>query len=636
MIRWSRLATIPLVVGLIFQFLLIVALAVAIMPGAADANSPVTGAAFTTVNEAVDGTGHCKNGNPNVNCNIYDGKDYVWLNGGPSVAYVGDGDYFFAVLVPGGQSDPNDGETKNLSDAPNGDAYTNRTFSVTGGVVSYSGTHEFSNNKIRLMYYDDTTNPGGVYILAICSLADGYPVDPSDCKYDAFKVQEDEVVPGKPLTITKDANGVYTNTYAWTVTKVVLGDSTVTQNGGTATFTYQVSVSHDGGTVSAISVTGTITVFNPNVDDNDDPVAVSDVDVTDSLSDGTDCDVTDGENVTLTEIETHFAYSCDLANLPQGALDNTAKVSWPEQFLDNGTFLAAGSADFKFKGVSFDETTVDDCVSVDDSLYGSLGTVCVGEANPTTFPTYTLTVNVPDSGCVSYDNTATFTTDDTGATGSDSKTVNVCGEDPTPPTCPVGKIRQGVDAYGIKFAEVDLQDTGSGVASIVQSLNAKNVTLSYKVSGDLTFTPFDPTSPPSVTFDPTETTLITVRGTKIDNAKGSRLEIHVTDGEGNVTTCDPVEEVVIKEDGKPYSATHSNLIDTMSKVTVVNGSPGINSVVLTVNGTKITIKNLKPGEVRKVDISSAMRPGNGNTISLKATGGAGSSATIFIADEWIS
>src|SRR5436309_5829950 len=96
----------------------------------------VSGAAYTTVNPSVDGPGHCKNGNPAVNCNIYDGKQYVWLNGGPSVAYVGDGSYFFAVLVPGGQADPNDGAAKNLSDGTNGD-YTTRTFSVSGGTISY-------------------------------------------------------------------------------------------------------------------------------------------------------------------------------------------------------------------------------------------------------------------------------------------------------------------------------------------------------------------------------------------------------------------------------------------------------------------------------------------------------------------
>src|SRR3954471_16100234 len=130
------------------------------------ANSPVTGAAFTTVNETADGAGHCQNGNPNNNCNIYDGKQYVWLNGGPSVAYVGDGEYFFAVLEPGGQADPNDGAAKNLSD--DFDTHSIRTFTVSGGTVTYGGTHDFTHNKIRLADYADTGNPGGVYILAIC------------------------------------------------------------------------------------------------------------------------------------------------------------------------------------------------------------------------------------------------------------------------------------------------------------------------------------------------------------------------------------------------------------------------------------------------------------------------------------
>ena len=103
-----------------------------ITPGSASA---VTGAAFTTVNENVDDSGHCKNGNPDVNCNIYDGKQYVWLNGGPTANGLGpDGQYFFAVLAPGGQPNPNDGGAKNLSD--DFDAYTNRTFTVTNGEVS--------------------------------------------------------------------------------------------------------------------------------------------------------------------------------------------------------------------------------------------------------------------------------------------------------------------------------------------------------------------------------------------------------------------------------------------------------------------------------------------------------------------
>jgi hypothetical protein len=156
---------------------------------------PVTGGVYTTVDTSIDGTGHCFNGNPSVNCNQYSAKQYVWLNGGPSGARLGpDGQWMFAVIVPGSQPNPNDGATGNLS-SPN-DAYTNRTFVVSSGqIASYSGTHTFdaANHMIRLMTYNNTTNNGGVYIMAVCYLGPvggpiTYPVTASACKYDAFKV----------------------------------------------------------------------------------------------------------------------------------------------------------------------------------------------------------------------------------------------------------------------------------------------------------------------------------------------------------------------------------------------------------------------------------------------------------------
>jgi hypothetical protein len=384
----------------------------------------VTGAGFTTVNESVDGTGHCQNGNPNTNCNIYDGKEFVWLNGGPSTAYVGDGTYFFAVLAPGGQADPNDGTLKNLSS--NNDAYTNRTFTVTNGTVSYTGDgisppHEFDSNKIRLLPYDDTPNPGGVYIMAICSLANGYPVNPSNCKYDAFKVNSGNPPPpntATDLTVTKDANGAF-------------DDTRVEQIGGTATFTYTVSVTHDSGTKSDVTVSGTISVFNLNIDGDGNTVPVSGVDVTDQLSDNTVCSVTNGSDQTLTQGQTDFAYTCSLASLPQGELDNTVTATWPGQTLLNGDDLAANSATFTFSSISFTGNPIDDCVSVTDVFNGglpsSIGSACQTDPSPITFPSYTHTVNVPASNCVSYSNTATFTTDTTQTTGSDGKTVTVCG-----------------------------------------------------------------------------------------------------------------------------------------------------------------------------------------------------------------
>ena len=172
----------------------------------------VSGAISTTTNinwsGLSGGNGQCLNGPSGVdpvNCNIYTSKQDVWFSGLPVSAALGDGTYFFAVLVPGGQGgnqNPNDCTTKNLSDSchttntPGGDAWTNREFTITGGQIFYSGSHAFdqANNKLNLFPYDNTTNHGGEYILAVCrvptTISDRNPpgVDPSDCKYDAFKV----------------------------------------------------------------------------------------------------------------------------------------------------------------------------------------------------------------------------------------------------------------------------------------------------------------------------------------------------------------------------------------------------------------------------------------------------------------
>jgi hypothetical protein len=220
-------------------------------------------------------------------------------------------------------------------------------------------------------------------------------------------------------SIEKDVSGSYNNTYAWTITKDV--DKTlVRQVGGNATFTYTIKVHHDDGTISDVKVSGTITVTNPNADDIT-------ADVTDALSDATACTVTGGLGATLASGPNTFAYSCDLSALPQGALTNKATVTWSEQTLSpSGDHLAAGSADFTSGAVSFTENKIDECVDVTDSQGGNLGPACVGDANPTTF-TYSRTISVPQFGCQSYDNTATFTTNDTGATGSAGQTVTVCG-----------------------------------------------------------------------------------------------------------------------------------------------------------------------------------------------------------------
>src|SRR5438874_2471286 len=159
-------------------------------------------AVFTTFVDAST----CLNGNGSgVNCNIYTSKDAVYASGGPVKAGLKglpNGTYFFAVVAPGGQSDPNDGASDLLST----DGYTCREFTISSGVLAYptgvsaacphgTGTDPQGATAIQLIPYAPTPNPGGVYILAVCQLPTSglQPVVPSDCKYDAFKVRESEL-----------------------------------------------------------------------------------------------------------------------------------------------------------------------------------------------------------------------------------------------------------------------------------------------------------------------------------------------------------------------------------------------------------------------------------------------------------
>lgn len=196
-------------------------------PGAsADAAlNGVSGADFTSFDPTrlADPLGGCFNSTNGINCNLYAGKTYVYLTGGPTTAALENGTYFFAVLVPGAQNGGFlDGASGNLSDQTaysgtnddgSGDAMSARTFTISGGVItSYAGTaigaytgatdnhlkgtstsQTGSKAIIQLMPYDDTENNGGVYILAICSVG---ATNPSQCKFDAFKVL------GSPPTTT--------------------------------------------------------------------------------------------------------------------------------------------------------------------------------------------------------------------------------------------------------------------------------------------------------------------------------------------------------------------------------------------------------------------------------------------------
>lgn len=133
-------------------------------------------------------------------------------------------------------------------------------------------------------------------------------------------------------------------------------------------------------------------------------------------------------------------------------------------------------------------------------------------------------------------------------------------------------------------------------------------------------------------FPPGTTEPITVTATKQSPFERSRIQVAAIDTLGGVTPCDPILTLVVRVAGKPVTETFSDIPQEESKIGLVNGSPGIKQLVVNVNGVRFRLSGLKDGEERSLDVSSAMRPGSGNVISLSATGKPGGSASMLIHD----
>ncbi len=136
----------------------------------------------------------------------------------------------------------------------------------------------------------------------------------------------------------------------------------------------------------------------------------------------------------------------------------------------------------------------------------------------------------------------------------------------------------------------------------------------------------------SKNFDPPQTTAFTVLGIKQAQTQSAQVQLNVTDAAGNVTTCDPVITLLIREKGKPISETFFDIPQAESNITARNSDPGIKNLIITVNGEMFRMTDLKDNEERFIDVSSAMVEGDNNIIGLMAWGKPGSSATVVISD----
>jgi Fe-S cluster assembly iron-binding protein IscA len=231
-----------------------------------------------------------------------------------------------------------------------------------------------------------------------------------------------QLVQKKDLTVSKTAAASLTRTYKWGITKNVDKTSANIAEGDSATFNYTVSVTHDSGTDSAWKVTGNITVNNPNA------FSVSGVSVSDSIDPNATCVVSGGSTTIAANSSAVYNYTCTYSQAPAAASQtNTATATWTA--FGSPSTSASGTAAVNWANATM--TLKDGSVSVTDTLGGSLGTVLYTDPSPKTF-TYSKTFGGVAGTCKTYDNTATFTTNDTNTTGSASKTVTVCvGKDLT-------------------------------------------------------------------------------------------------------------------------------------------------------------------------------------------------------------
>jgi len=207
--------------------------------------------------------------------------------------------------------------------------------------------------------------------------------------------------------------------------------------------------------------------------------------------------------------------------------------------------------------------------------------------------------------------------------------TTVCGcsgcmdEDATAPLCFVSRLDSGPPTR----VEVTARDFESGIASI-ELLTVVNAKVEIPEGSGFFYVPGQ-----VVSFAPAErdgTRL--VQAEKLDPTQSSHLTLRVRNGAGLETTCDPAVTLAIRDQGKPARESFAGIPEAESAVTIYNGTPGVRTLQVTVNGKKFVLAGLTDGEERTLDVSAAMLPGDANVITLSAHGKPSGSSTVVIHD----
>ncbi len=272
--------------------------------------------------------------------------------------------------------------------------------------------------------------------------------------------------------------------------------------------------------------------------------------------------------------------------------------------------------------------------------------VVLANGLPVVGTTVTFTITGPDSG-----KSGTAITD---ASGTATFTI------PAPSSCSgqdsvVATINGGTVSSNTTFVTFSGSSSGSfcstspspTVTVLTQSPGPpKQVVFSVQSSGGLfsvvANTP--PTTNATVaipSFDTGTTLAVGVTATKINQSASAVVELTVIDLCGHTTVFDPVFATITIGASKSHHSEHFNfnhrevarfdgIGHTEGKVLLQNDTPGVASLVISVNGSEFRT-HLSNGETKKIDISSALFHGT-NTVTVAASGRPGSSVDLTISD----
>jgi hypothetical protein len=236
------------------------------------------------------------------------------------------------------------------------------------------------------------------------------------------------------LTVTKTADESFTRTYEWDIQKSADQDALTLMPGEVFPVNYTVTVDVIGETDSDFKVEGDITIHNNH------PTLAADLNsVVDEIFDGIAATVVCPSLTVPAGGDLVCTYEVDVPDA--STRENLATATQQNYDYDSdGIGTAGGTTDYQgTEDAVFGDPTelVDECVDVNDTIGGFLGTVCVDDdPPPPTDLTYTHDVGpytVEDCGEQNVPNTADLLTNDTGAT--DESSWNIVVTIPCPEGC---------------------------------------------------------------------------------------------------------------------------------------------------------------------------------------------------------